>query len=296
MSTTNEDNILRDLVESIIDEALRGFNLAKFKATPGLDPKIAYAESVLPMMGMGSSRIVFALSGGKVLKIARNPKGLAQNEAEQDIYTDPNTKPVIARIFDADPNNEWVIAEIVQPLPANRAAWEAATGFDFATFGDVLNDWEDKGMPDENGYLQGIVQAWQARLNDLVLKGQQQGQLYKVTQRRLKNYIRIAKSPLVKGVMNLVRQGLVVADLAHLDKEKTSDNVIGHYGKTIDGRIVLLDYGYTGEVWAKHYDKNRPGATRDPNEPPPAAPANSTDTTNQVRFFSADDGNGQKAG
>lgn len=282
---------LRGIIESVVSEVLRGFNLAKFKATPGLDAKIAYAESVLPLMGMGSSRIVFALSGGKVLKIARNPKGLAQNEAEQDIYTDPTTKPVIARIFDADPGNEWVIAEVVQPLAGNRGAWEAATGFDFWTFSEVLNAWEDAGMPDGGQYLQNLANQWQARLNDLVLKGQNQSQMYKITQRRLRNYLRIAKSPLVKGVMNLVRQGLVVADLAHINKEKTSDNVIGHYGKTIDGRIVLLDYGYTGEVWAKHYDKNRPGATM-----PVAKPAASTDTTNQVRFFSADGDENQKAG
>jgi hypothetical protein len=40
---------------------------------------------VFPYMGSGSSRIVYALSTGKVLKIATNDKGIAQNEAEFEI-------------------------------------------------------------------------------------------------------------------------------------------------------------------------------------------------------------------
>lgn len=279
INTTDGENMstnqhLKQLVEALVVEALRGFNFNKFKALPSLDAKTQYARQSLPLMGEGSSRIVFAFSGGKALKIATGPKGFAQNQAEIEIFTDPATKPVVARIFDADTaKNEWLIAEIVQPFQPTKATWQQHMGFDFQIFGNVINDWDDAGMPDETAYLQNIITKWQNRMRDLVKIGQEHGNMYKVTQTRLKNYLRIAKSPIAKGVMHLIRQGLVTADLVHMDGENTSDNVIGHYGKTVDGRIVLLDYGYSKEVYDTHYKE-------------PEAPATPADPSD-VRFYSA---------
>lgn len=286
---------LQQLVEELVKEALRGFNFNKFKATPGIDAKIAYAESILPKMGMGSSRIVFAFSGGKALKIARNAKGLGQNEAEVDLFTDPQTKPVVARIFDADPNNEWVISEIVQPLEPTRQAWEAATGFDYLLFTGAVRDWEEKGKPDIDAYFQELVTVWQGRLSELIRKGQQQNQMYTVTQRRVKNYIRMSKSALAKGVMKLISQGLNTADVANI-KADTSDNVIGHYGKTIDGRIVLLDYGYTDIVWQQHYNPKRPGATKDPEGIGSAAASDETPPDGSAVAFHSMSSSGKRFG
>jgi len=45
---------------------------------------------------------------------------------------------------------------------------------------------------------------------------------------------------------------------------------LGHWGKTPDGRIVVLDYGFTEEVGAKHYPKR--------GQPAPAAAHDSTAT------------------
>lgn len=286
---------LQQLVEELVTEALRGFNFNKFKALPGIDAKVAYAESILPQMGMGSSRIVFAFSGGKALKIARNHKGLGQNEAEVDLFTNPETKPVVARIFDADPNNEWVISEIVQPLQPTRQAWEAATGFDYLVFTGAVRDWEDKGKPEIESYLQGLIAAWQQRLTELIRKDQQHTQMYTVTQRRLKNYIRMSKSPLAKGVMKLISQGLNTADVANI-KADTSDNVIGHYGKTIDGRIVLLDYGYTEIVWQKHYNPDRHGATKDPEGIGSAAASGETPPDGSAVAFNSMSSTGKRFG
>lgn len=78
---------------------------------------------------------------------------------------------------------------------------------------------------------------------------------------------------------------------------------IDHWGKTPDGRLVLLDYGFTGEVWDEHYsadskkkkkdlenaptskDKtNRPGSGDEPKTKPArpvAQPINGSDPTDR---------------
>ncbi len=239
------------LVENILLEVLRGFNLNKFKQLPDLATKTTYAKQILPLLGKGSSRIVFALSGDKVLKIARDQKGIAQNHAELELFTNPKTKPVIARIFDADSGYEWLISELVKPLDSSEEAWKEATGFDYKFFNLLIKDWEKAEEPPPEEYMKNLINSWQERLKRLY--GKESEPIYKTTQARLKNYIRMSKSPLVMGSFNLLDQGLVSADLIHYNSEKPGDNVIGHYGKTLDGRLVLLDYGYTVDVWQKHY-------------------------------------------
>lgn len=131
MGTTSCSNIkeklLEELVEIVITEKIRSktFDIAKFKALAS-DASVslnqarynalAYANQRLQQAGKGTSRIAYVLSSSRVLKVARSPKGLAQNEAEIDVYTDPRTKPIVAKIYDYDSEFVWVISEIVRPF------------------------------------------------------------------------------------------------------------------------------------------------------------------------------------
>lgn len=55
------------------------------------------------------------LRSKRVLKIALNKQGIAQNEAEINIFTNPITKPIVAKVYDYDPNFLWIISELVRP-------------------------------------------------------------------------------------------------------------------------------------------------------------------------------------
>lgn len=44
--------------------------------------RLKYIASILPKLGSGSSRTVYPVDDEKVLKVARNDKGIAQNEVE----------------------------------------------------------------------------------------------------------------------------------------------------------------------------------------------------------------------
>lgn len=263
--------LLENAIEVLISEVLRGFNLNKFKTIPSIIGRIKYANSILPKLGKGSSRIVYALSSDKVLKIALNDKGFAQNNAELELYTSPETKPVVAKIYDASPDNSWLISEIVQPFSNSRADWQAATGFDYLIFANLVKEWELLEEPPVQEWLSNLVKSWQQRL--VRMAGQEQTPIYKITQTRLKNYIRMNKSPLVHGIFGLLKQGLNRADVANIKADNTSNNVIGHFGKTIDGRIVLLDYGYTVDVWEKHYKQEQEAENTTASSEVPAGPS-----------------------
>jgi hypothetical protein len=44
-----------------------------------------------------------------------------------------------------------------------------------------------------------------------------------------------------------------IADLVHNNDLNTGDIVSDHFGKTADGRIVLIDYGFTEDVAEEFY-------------------------------------------
>lgn len=79
------------------------FDFNEFRNIKNTQKRLAYAENKLEDMGEGSSRKVFLLSSKKVLKIATNNLGYAQNEGEVEIYTNPSTKPIVAQVYDHDP-------------------------------------------------------------------------------------------------------------------------------------------------------------------------------------------------
>lgn len=78
--------------------------------------------------GKGSSRVVFQLSDEKILKLAFNKKGIAQNEAEDMTYN-YDTAP---KIFECDNDYQWLVAEYV--LPAKAQDFKICTGLAFKEF------------------------------------------------------------------------------------------------------------------------------------------------------------------
>lgn len=243
-------DVLKEVVDALVVETLRGFNLEKFKSLPTTDQKIVYASNILPEMGEGSSRIVFAVSGGKALKIATNPKGLAQNEAEIDIFTNPKTKPVVARIFDADQQNEWIISEIVQPFPENEKYWQNEVGVDWNYFSSFIREWVEEDKIAIQAWMTEKIQGYTEaiRTYESRLRPEQYPHSYDLKRAReqLQTVLGIQKSQFLQGVIALMESGLEAGDLIGFGS-------LGHYGKTVDGRIVVLDYGFTKNVADQHY-------------------------------------------
>lgn len=83
-------------------------------------------------VGKGSSRATFQLDDSKVLKLAYNEKGIAQNEQEgqEDYYL--QQLGIVPEIYETDDNYKWIITEYV--LPAKSQDFKQCMGVDEKTF------------------------------------------------------------------------------------------------------------------------------------------------------------------
>ena len=76
------------LIENVDEAYPASFNMEEFKNMKSFNQRIQYCEQNLQRISSGSSRIVYRIDDEKVLKLAKNKKGLAQNEAEVDFGTE----------------------------------------------------------------------------------------------------------------------------------------------------------------------------------------------------------------
>jgi len=196
------------------------FDLETLKTLPNESVMQAYAMNYLEPLGQGTSRIAFVLTPKKVLKIARNAKGIAQNTAELEVQGDPATGGMAARIYDSDSQGRWLISDLVRPL-RSPSEFTQLTGVDWQEF-----------VQDLSSSVSGSARASGAQL-------------------------RKDAAEFTKNVYKMAETGsnrLKLGDLI----------VVVHWGKTPDGNVVILDYGFTEDVEVKHYPKTRPAAAAAP--------------------------------
>ena len=74
-------DITNPLDENMDEAYPTSFNIEEFKQLKSFNQRIQYCEQHLQRISSGSSRIVYKIDDEKVLKLAKNKKGLAQNEA-----------------------------------------------------------------------------------------------------------------------------------------------------------------------------------------------------------------------
>ena len=186
-----------------------------------------YAREHLKELGEGSSRAVFYLSNRYVLKLAINDAGYAQNEAEVEVFTNPATKPIIAKIYDFDSDYAWIISEVVRELTTAREFTEKSE-VNLNNLITTIRRWDQ--------YLQKHFKEPDKDSMDPVAYGH-----------ALLNYEatkKIISHPLFEALKSLVKS-------SKIDLDDVQD--AGHWGMTADGRLVILDYGFTRAVKDKFY-------------------------------------------
>lgn len=102
----------------LLESYPEGFTMDEFNKIPSFAGKMKYCMQRLPKLGSGTSRAVFKIDDTKVLKLARNTKGVAQNQTESDWGTQSYT--VCAKVFDSSENNFWVEMELAKKLTPKR--------------------------------------------------------------------------------------------------------------------------------------------------------------------------------
>lgn len=98
--------------------------------------RINYANENLPRLGSGSGRIVYDIDGEKVLKLAKNSKGIAQNGEEVTATMYKDYDDILADVIDNAGDDSWIVAEKGKKLTKGR--FREITGFDVNDVGNYL--------------------------------------------------------------------------------------------------------------------------------------------------------------
>lgn len=201
------------------------FELSKFARVMGAEEQLEYLRSTGMYVSAGSSRIVFAVSPKKVVKLAGGmddgdggkfrPRylqaGRAQNKAEYESYQSalPEERMLLPAVYEAHPSYAWIVCELVRPLRSDdelRAMLHLTTE-QYAKFMDVI------------GYGRKSFDEFVSSLDGEARK-------------------------LFESISKLVEKlDLYIGDMSTIDQ----------WGKTADGRLVMLDTGATEEVMRRHY-------------------------------------------
>lgn len=131
---------LEELDEENLDEANypQTFNIQEFANIRSFAGRVKYCEQRLKRIAAGSARIVYQIDDNTVLKLAKNQKGIAQNQVEAG---DPGRSSYgcFAEVYNYDGNTyQWLEMELA--MKAKLSDFKRITGYDFRTF-QYFVDW-----------------------------------------------------------------------------------------------------------------------------------------------------------
>ncbi len=195
--------------------------LDQFEEIQSFRQKIMFADQNLQKLGAGSGRIVYDIDGTKVFKLAKNAKGVAQNDAEINIGSYEDTHHIVTKVLESDNNGNWIVSEKAKKV--SEARIKQLTGI------PSLNDLFYFLRNHENrikggGNIFGLNVDIEKSLND---------------------------NEFVTDLQDIMSNYSISA--GDLGRAST-------YGEVLrDGQptIVLADYGLTDEVYDTHYSPKR---------------------------------------
>lgn len=128
-----------EIYDEMMDEEYPStWDIEKFKAMRSFNQRIRYCEQNLQRISSGSGRIVYKVDNEKVLKLAKNKKGVAQNEVEVQYGAERYFSSIIGQTYDYDDDNLWVEMELARKV--TPSAFKKIVGVDIETFGMYIRN------------------------------------------------------------------------------------------------------------------------------------------------------------
>lgn len=134
------------------DFGVDAFSVSELKSIRSLQGRVKYCNSVLgKAIGAGSSRIVYNLGDGKCLKLAKNRKGLIQNEHEiQYDYIKDGSGLFPEKFRELSDMENFLFIVVEMCKPAKKADFSRLLGVSFDDFCQFLcgvyNNYARRGM------------------------------------------------------------------------------------------------------------------------------------------------------
>ena len=162
-----------DLLENMMvdEEYPTSFDMDHFKTLTKFTERVKYCEEHLKRISSGSARIVYMIDDTKVLKLAKNQKGLAQNEVEIQWGQDSYFGSILAHTFMYHPDDLWVEMELARKVSKKdflriNGCTIDELGYYLRNFNEVNRgkrpiyhmDPEVKDRLDENEFVSAIVE------------------------------------------------------------------------------------------------------------------------------------------
>jgi predicted GNAT family acetyltransferase len=192
------------------------WNIETFKSIKSFSKRVAYCNQNLQRLASGSSRIAYKIDEEKVLKLAKNKKGIAQNSVERDWYVQQSYGNIVAKVYDVDENDLWLEMELAKKLTPSR--FKALVGEHVDDVGDYLLNRDDEN----NGKRR-------VRAEDPIVK------------------LVLDKNEWVQQIYSLCRE---------VDLQPGDFGRISSYGEVIrDNKpaVVIIDLGLSKSVWNDFY-------------------------------------------
>lgn len=137
-SVNHTIKITEDMLQLLKEAADNSFSLKELSNISSFQQRMNYCvEHLGKNIGRGSSRVVFQINDEKVLKLAMNPKGIAQNQTEINLSNDCYRPLIFPEVLDYDNDSLWIISQFV--LPAKKTDFKKCIGLTFDDFCDWLN-------------------------------------------------------------------------------------------------------------------------------------------------------------
>lgn len=214
--------IIEDFNKPIDEDYPLSFSFDEFKKLTSFRSRMDYCRTHLKTLGAGSSRIVYLVDDEKVLKLAKNAKGLAQNEVEISYSDDNYTADIMGKIYDYDENNLWLEMQLAKPLTARL--FKEIVGFDFKLYSDAIAKFTIGNNPQK-------YRGYQApRVSDEVMDAMWENEFISL----MFNYIGTYDTP--------------YGDLVRL----STYGVVEENGVK---SVVMIDYGLNDDVHVNYYSK-----------------------------------------
>ena len=206
---------VREIIEEILGEDYpESFSFQQLEDIGSYAGKLRYAESHLQKLASGSARTVYKVDDTKVLKMAKNKKGLAQNEVEAQGYL--QNYDIVAQVFETDYNDYWIEMEYARKV--SKADFKRITGVSIEELGNYLRYLRFQNKRSLFGYH--IDPEVKQRMED---------------------------SEFVDDLMHFVNDNdMETGDMGRL-------STWGKVVRDGEERIVLIDYGLTNSVYKDYY-------------------------------------------
>ncbi len=213
------ESISHKLIETFLDEDYpTDFNLEVFANLTSFKAREQYCTDRLRRIGSGSGRIVYMIDDTKVLKLAKNQKGRAQNDVEASYSNARDINYMLAKVIAYDDEDYWIEMELARKV--TTSIFQQIIGVKFSDYSDMLQHYYYLRTGGKKTYDVDIPQELVDQMTE---------------------------NPFISNVCDYIGgYDVPVGDMKRLN----SYGVVKRDG--VDD-IVFIDYGLTSEVYDTYY-------------------------------------------